>query len=94
MQDRSHKLVFLGLTALMSAAAFYGSEIGPTLLITNDGFPPASLNQIDPVQGPICGQARDGWGLFESRDRCLPTLSRDIESQSLKSLKSLALAPY
>ena len=36
MQDRSHKLLFLGLTALMSAAAFYGSEAGPTLLIGND----------------------------------------------------------
>ena len=36
MQDRSHKLVFLGLTALMGVAAFYGSEAGPTLLIGND----------------------------------------------------------
>jgi hypothetical protein len=42
MQDRSHKLVFLGLTALMSAAAFYGSEIGPTLLIGKDVPPPAA----------------------------------------------------
>jgi hypothetical protein len=42
MQDRSHKLLFLGLTALMSAAAFYGSEAGPTLLIGNDVTPPAA----------------------------------------------------
>jgi|SRR5882672_3694796 len=49
MRDRSHKLVFLGLTALMSAAAVYGSETGPTLLISKDvppsvagaGFTPA-----------------------------------------------------
>ena len=42
MQDRSHKLVFLGLTALMSAAAFYGSETGPTLLIGKDVPPSAA----------------------------------------------------
>lgn len=42
MQDRSHKLLFLGLTALMSAAAFYGSETGPTLLIGRDVPPPAA----------------------------------------------------
>lgn len=42
MQDRSHKLLFFGLTALMSAAAFYGSEAGPTLLIGNDVPPPAA----------------------------------------------------
>jgi hypothetical protein len=39
MQDRSHKLLFLGLTALMSAAAFYGSEAGPTLLVGKDAMP-------------------------------------------------------
>jgi hypothetical protein len=42
MQDRSHKLLFLGLTALMSAAAFYGSEAGPTFLIGGDVPPPAA----------------------------------------------------
>ena len=41
MQDRSHKLLFLGLTGLMSAAAFYGSQAGPTLLVGNDAAPPA-----------------------------------------------------
>jgi hypothetical protein len=45
MQDRSHKLLFLGLTALMSAAAFYGSEAGPTLMIGND-VPPAAVGAV------------------------------------------------
>ena len=45
MQDRSHKLLFLGLTALMSAAAFYGSEAGPTLLIGSD-VPPQAVGAV------------------------------------------------
>lgn len=39
MQDRSHKFLFLGLTALMSAACFYGSQTGPTLLVGDDARP-------------------------------------------------------
>ena len=41
MQDRSHKLLFLGLSGLMSAACFYGAQTGPTLLVGNDAMPPA-----------------------------------------------------
>jgi hypothetical protein len=41
MQDHSHKLLFLGLTGLMSIAALYGSEAGPTLLVDTDGARPA-----------------------------------------------------
>ena len=41
MQDHSHRLLFLGLTGLMSAAALYGSEAGPTLLIGGERAQPA-----------------------------------------------------
>ena len=41
MQDHSHRLLFLGLTGLMSVAALYGSEAGPTLLLGNDAARPA-----------------------------------------------------
>ena len=48
MQDRSHKLVFFGLTALMSAVVFYGSEVGPTLLSGDDMPVPASSAVFTP----------------------------------------------
>ena len=48
MQDRSHKLLFLGLTALMSAAAFYGSQAGPTFLIGTDVPPPSARAGFTP----------------------------------------------
>ena len=83
MQDRSHKLVFLVLTALMSAAAFYGSETGPTLLITNDGFPPASLNQIDPFKAPFAAKlATDGACLGTAGDVSQPCLATSKVSLS------------
>jgi hypothetical protein len=69
MQDHSHKLLFLGLTALMSAAAFYGSEAGPTLLIGNDAATPlavsaaltphdarASLDRTDLTKAPFAAK--------------------------------------
>lgn len=49
MQDRSHKLLFLGLSALMSAACFYGSQTGPTLLIGNDARSQA-VNAVFPLR--------------------------------------------
>jgi hypothetical protein len=36
MQDHSHKFLFLGVTAVMCAAAVYGSEAGPALLLPAD----------------------------------------------------------
>ena len=39
MQDGSHKLLFLGLSCLMSVACFYGSQTGPMLLVGNDAMP-------------------------------------------------------
>jgi len=41
MQDHSHKFLFLALTGVMSAAALYGSQAGPTLLMGNDPAPAA-----------------------------------------------------
>jgi len=41
MQDHSHRFLFLGLTGLMSAAAFWGSEAGPTLMVGKDATPSA-----------------------------------------------------
>lgn len=35
MQDRSHRWLFFGVTAMMALAALYGSEAGP-LLLAND----------------------------------------------------------
>ncbi len=90
MQDRSHKLVFLGLTALMSAVAFYGSETGPTLLITKptllitkDVFPPASLNLIDPSETPLAAKlATDGACLGTASDVSQPCLGTSKVSLS------------
>jgi len=48
MQDHSHKLLFLGLTGLMSVAALYGSEAGPTLLVGTDDSPPARSASLTP----------------------------------------------
>jgi hypothetical protein len=48
MQDHSHKLLFLGLTGLMSAAAVWGSEAGPTLLVGKDAIPPAIIAGFTP----------------------------------------------
>jgi hypothetical protein len=56
MQDHSHKLLFLGLTGLMSVAALYGSEAGPTLLVSTDGAQPAvsaSLNRSEGRASPV-----------------------------------------
>lgn len=36
MQDHSHRLLFLGATGLMCAAAVYGSQAGPALLLPPD----------------------------------------------------------
>ena len=47
MQDRSHKLLFLGLSGLMSAACFYGAQNGPTLLVGNDAMPTAVSTMRD-----------------------------------------------
>jgi hypothetical protein len=53
MQDHSHKLLFLGLTGLMSAAAFYGSEAGPTLLFGDDARPPVISAALTPGDAGI-----------------------------------------
>ena len=56
MQDHSHKLLFLGLTGLMSVAALYGSEAGPTLLVGADGPQPvlsASLTRSEERASPL-----------------------------------------
>lgn len=37
VQDRSHKLFFLTATAFMCAASIYGSQAGPTMLLSEDG---------------------------------------------------------
>ena len=39
MQDHSHRFLFLGLTGVMSAAALWGSEAGPTLMVGKDATP-------------------------------------------------------
>jgi hypothetical protein len=36
MQGNSHRLLFLGATAIMCAVALYGSQAGPTLLLPPD----------------------------------------------------------
>jgi hypothetical protein len=48
MQDHSHKFLFLGLTGLMSAAAFWASEAGPTLLVGKDAISPAIIAGFTP----------------------------------------------
>lgn len=56
MQDHSHRLLFLGLTGLMSAAALYGSEAGPTLLMGNDAARPAlseSFTRNEELASPV-----------------------------------------
>ena len=54
MQDHSHRLLFLALTGLMSAAAFYGSEAGPTLLVGNDAASQAANVTVSvPNEDPI-----------------------------------------
>jgi len=55
MQDHSHKLLFLGLTGLMSVAALYGSEAGPTLLVGADGAQSmsASLTPSEERASPV-----------------------------------------
>ena len=66
MQDHSHRLLFLGLTGLMSIAALYGSEAGPTLLLGSDGTQPAlsanltrSEAKLSPQTQNCAGTARD-----------------------------------
>jgi hypothetical protein len=39
MQDRSHRFLFLSATAIMCAAAVYGSQAGPTLLLPDRPMP-------------------------------------------------------
>jgi hypothetical protein len=39
MQDHSHKMLFLGASALMCAAAMFGSQAGPWLLVNEQGAP-------------------------------------------------------
>ena len=41
MRDHSHRILFLGLTGVMSAAALWGSEAGPTLMVGKDATPQA-----------------------------------------------------
>ena len=56
MQDHSHRLLFLGLTGLMSLAALYGSEAGPTLLVGTDAAQPvlsASLTRSEGRVSPV-----------------------------------------
>ena len=56
MQDHSHRFLFLGLTGLMSVAALYGSEAGPTLLVGADGPQPvlsASLTRSEERVSPV-----------------------------------------
>ena len=56
MQDHSHRLLFLGLTGLMSVAALYGSQAGPTLLIGTDAAQPvlsASLTGSEERVSPV-----------------------------------------
>jgi hypothetical protein len=67
MQDHSHKLLFLGLTGLMSAACIYGSEAGPTLLATVEKAPSSVSAALNPtasepvlaakVAGQSCSEA-------------------------------------
>jgi hypothetical protein len=52
MRDHSHKFLFLGLTGLMSAAAFWGSEAGPTFLAGHDPMPPAANAGFTPGDKP------------------------------------------
>jgi len=39
MQDHSHKLLFLGASALMCSAAMFGAQAGPGLPVDNNSFP-------------------------------------------------------
>ena len=48
MQDHSHRFLFLGLTGLMSAAALWGSEAGPTLMVGKDATPQAIHAGVTP----------------------------------------------
>ena len=75
MQDRSHKLVFLGLTALMSAVAFYGSETGPTLLIGKDVPPAASAGFAPRVEGVPLDQTDPTAAKLATDGACLATAS-------------------
>ena len=59
MQDHSHKFLFLGLTGLMSAAAVWGSEAGPTLLVGKDAIPPAISAGITPRDDGLLATAPD-----------------------------------
>jgi len=67
----------------MSAAAFYGSETGPTLLIAKDRFPPASLNRTDLSQAPFAAKlATDGACLGTASDVSQPCLGTSKVSLS------------
>jgi len=50
MQDRSHKLLFLGASALMCAASMLGSQAGPWLLVDDNAFPAVSFSPLHRTQ--------------------------------------------
>ena len=95
MQDGSHKLLFLGLSGLMSAACFYGSQTGPTLLVGNGAMPAAesivftprgehdALMTTAPSGAPIAAKlAPDGACLAEAREKSPLCLARSKISLS------------
>ena len=45
MQDHSHKLLFLGATALMCVAALYAAQVGPTLFAGSQGSAAAAVSR-------------------------------------------------
>src|SRR5258705_8899768 len=98
MQDHSHKLLFLGLTGLMSIAALYGSEAGPTLLVGTDGSPPARSASLTSGEASASQFAAK---LAPDTSNCLgsandsSTLCAATSKISLfKPLKPLDLAPH
>ncbi len=80
MQDRSHKFLFLGLTGLMSAAAFYGSQAGPTLLVGDDTAPPT-------VSAAFTARDEDPIGAKLTTDGTCPEAASELSAFCLAKSK-------
>jgi len=70
MQDHSHKFLFLALTGVMSAAALYGSQAGPTLLMGNEAPPAAQAlavqNEVASSDRAVLTRGNEEWTCGET----------------------------
>ena len=79
MHDHSHKLLFLGASALMCAAGLYASQAGPWLAIDDSLAPAASFSPIHRTQFASDASAR---GVSDARQVFLPVANVETHANT------------